>query len=379
MIAQLLWRNPGISRVEIARHLKLYRSTVSNIINMLIDKGIVVEIQEGSSLPQGGRKPICLGLNEKFGCVAGIEIQPSGYHCVVLNIANTVVFSMSGEVPELPFPEIVDHILCNLYPEIERIQLPLLAVCIGMPGIIDSKNGIIIESFPFSLRNYSLVHEFSRKYHIPFFIENDANCLAWKELAQMRENSLRHFVCINVEADPFFYQYGKSCGMGVGIGVAIDGTIYPGNKNAAGEFIGFSWDPVIVGEVKHIPPSIERLDADRRLFAEFIIELFSSFVSVVAVLNPEMIFAYGELARNSAEVQQIIYECVPQFNAILERTACGFGFRDSSMFSVATGAALMYFLHLFSTTGYTIDRIDSVADWDAVFALSQGKTTLQCV
>jgi predicted NBD/HSP70 family sugar kinase len=166
----------------------------------------------------------------------------------------------------------------------------------------------------------------------------------------------------------------------VGIGVAIDGGIYAGNKNAAGEFIGFSWDPDIVGDLKHIPMRVEWGDADKRFFSEFIIELFSSFVSVVAVLNPEMVFAYGDLARYSTEVQQIVQRCVPQFNAIMERTSCVFSFADSSIFSVATGAALMYFLHLFSTTGYSFGRIDSVADWDAVFALSsQSKTAVQCV
>jgi biotin operon repressor len=357
MVTQLIWRNPGISRVEIARNLKLYRSTVSNIINTLVDKGIVVEIEEGESLPQGGRKPIYLGLNEQFGCVAGIEIQPTGYRCVVLSISNTVLFSISGELPCLPFPDMVDAILSNLYPEIDRIQLPLLAVCIGMPGIIDSRNGVIVESVPFSLRNYAFCQKFFYKYKVPFYIENDANCLVWKELARSNERSLRNFVCINIDENSLEYQNGGSSGLGIGIGVAIDGSIYAGNQNASSEFIA---------------------NADKGLFTEFVVELFSRFVSVVAVLKPEMVFAYGDLVKHSAEVRRIINGCVPQFNAILERTSCGFSFADSSIFSVSTGAALMYFLQLFSIPGYHFDKVASVADWDAVFARSlQGRTAAQ--
>jgi predicted NBD/HSP70 family sugar kinase len=332
MVTQLLWRSPGISRVEISRKLTLYRSTVSNIIDTLIDKGIVVEIEEGESLPQGGRKPIYLGLNEQFGCVAGIEIQPAGFRCVVLSISNTILFSTSGELPEnspgvspgeppsLPFSEILDTILSKLYPAIERLRLPLLAVCIGMPGIIDAKKGVIVDSPPFALRNYAIGEELLQKYKVPFYIENDANCLVWKELAQKRESSLRNFVCINAEENPF--------GLGGGIGVAINGAIYAGNQNAAGDLI---------------------TNADKQLFGEFVAELFSRFVSVVAVLKPDMIFVYGDLVRNASEVRQIINDCVPQFNAILKRTSCGFRFVDNSISSVAAGAALMYVLHFFST------------------------------
>jgi DNA-binding transcriptional regulator LsrR (DeoR family) len=57
MVAQLLWRRPGISRVEIARQLDLYRSTVSNIINTLRENGVVYEDCEGSAMPQGDENP----------------------------------------------------------------------------------------------------------------------------------------------------------------------------------------------------------------------------------------------------------------------------------------------------------------------------------
>ena len=79
LVAQLIWKSPGISRVDIARELNLYRSTVTNIISALIDDEVVYEGEEGSGMSRGGRKPIILRLNEKFGCVVGFDIQPSHY------------------------------------------------------------------------------------------------------------------------------------------------------------------------------------------------------------------------------------------------------------------------------------------------------------
>ncbi len=50
LVAQLIWKSPGISRVDIARELNLYRSTVTNIISALIDDEVVYEGEEGSGV-----------------------------------------------------------------------------------------------------------------------------------------------------------------------------------------------------------------------------------------------------------------------------------------------------------------------------------------
>mgnify|MGYP001017160406 CR=1 FL=1 len=42
-IIEEIWKKSQISRIDIARELKLYRSTVSNIINSLLDNKIILE------------------------------------------------------------------------------------------------------------------------------------------------------------------------------------------------------------------------------------------------------------------------------------------------------------------------------------------------
>ena len=75
-ILRLVWKKKGISRVEIANTLNLDKSTVTKIVSSLTDIGIVKEIAEGSTGPQGGRKPIYLEISKSFACVGGIEINP---------------------------------------------------------------------------------------------------------------------------------------------------------------------------------------------------------------------------------------------------------------------------------------------------------------
>lgn len=370
MVAQLLWRNPGISRVEIARQLDLYRSTVSNIINTLIENGVVFEEKEGVAMPQGGRKPICLGLNSKFGCVAGIEIQPSGYHAVLIDVFGTVLFSVEKPLPEGSFSEIVDLVIAELLAAVKDSAIPLLAICAGVPGIVDMANGIIVRSDPFHLRDYAFAKSFSAKYHVPVMVENDANCLAWLELANNRGDNIKDFICVNAEFQSKEARYGDRSGMSVGLGVAFGGSVFAGSKNAAGEFVSLSWRKEGNGQTGLPPAVMGNLETDASAFEAWVVDLFSSLVPVVSVLDPETVFAHGELARRASDVSAILECGVPQFRALLDRSACGFVFSDSSTLSVATGASQMFFLHLFSVPGASSGGSQVLMDWDAVFRMS---------
>jgi hypothetical protein len=134
MVAHTLWKTPGISRVEIARRLNLYRSTVSNIINILIRHGVVVEERKGAAAMSGGRRPIHLELNRRFGCVMGLELRPSGYYGVLVDMAGTVIYAVSGLLPDMSFDAMADAALFEVYGEVKRNGFPLLAGLYGNSG-----------------------------------------------------------------------------------------------------------------------------------------------------------------------------------------------------------------------------------------------------
>ena len=57
-IFETVWKNPNFSRIDIARSLDLYRSTVSNIIGTLVESELICEGERGSATEKGGRKPV---------------------------------------------------------------------------------------------------------------------------------------------------------------------------------------------------------------------------------------------------------------------------------------------------------------------------------
>lgn len=72
IILNLVRDNFPISRAAIAERSGVNRSTVSAIVDELINEGIVYESGPGES--SGGRKPILLEFNPMTALVVGIDI-----------------------------------------------------------------------------------------------------------------------------------------------------------------------------------------------------------------------------------------------------------------------------------------------------------------
>ena len=360
---EIIWRNNTASRVEIARHLDLYRSTVSNIINSLINAGLVVETEEGVSHPQGGRKPIYLSLNENFGSVLGLEIQPGHYKAVLINLCGEVIYKKSENYTTTNIEESVKEILKKVMPEIEQFNIPLLAICTGMPGIIDSANSKIISSDPFEISNHSLKEFRENNLNVPFLIENDANCLAWLQLTRKRQTDLKDFIVLMAEE--------HTNGMGVGVALTFDNKVRYGKQFGTGEFISNSWKPDSFGQSGMEMEKRKKIMSDPAIYNEWIKEVFETLTPTISLLSPDCVFVHGEPTTKQEQIISFLKENVPQFFAVLEKSKCILEFAEEDSYEVALGAASMMLQKLFTLPDIT--EIDSLTrfDWNYIISLSK--------
>lgn len=97
------------------------------------------------------------------------------------------------------------------------------AVGIGIPGFVDGAAGVItfIPNIP-ALQNYSLTRNLSRSLKLPVFADNDANNAARGEFLFGSAKGVRDFVFITI-------------GTGIGGGLFLNGDLYDGPRNYAGE------------------------------------------------------------------------------------------------------------------------------------------------
>jgi DNA-binding Lrp family transcriptional regulator len=90
LILNLVRQEGYISHAEIAKRTSLSRSTVSNIINQLIESKHVHEVEKGQS--RGGRRPILLKLNYSSHCVIGVELATTFVNLVVIDLKAEVLY-----------------------------------------------------------------------------------------------------------------------------------------------------------------------------------------------------------------------------------------------------------------------------------------------
>ncbi len=95
---------------------------------------------------------------------------------------------------------------------------------IGVPSIVDIEKGIVFETVNIpSWKNVKLKKILEKKYKIPVFVNNDANCFALGEKYFGQGKGYKNLVGIVI-------------GTGLGGGIIINNKLYNGNNCGAGEF-----------------------------------------------------------------------------------------------------------------------------------------------
>ncbi|MDD5086420.1 MAG: ROK family protein [Candidatus Nanoarchaeia archaeon] len=93
---------------------------------------------------------------------------------------------------------------------------------VGSPGPIDYKKGNIIGPKNIPLKNFNIKRILKKKFNVPVFLDNDANCFAFGE-------------AVYGAGKKYDIVVGLTLGTGVGGGIVINKKIFHGRLNA-GEF-----------------------------------------------------------------------------------------------------------------------------------------------
>lgn len=211
-----------ISRADIARETDLHRSTVSVIIDELLQSGLIEEIGVGDS--SGGRRPTLFKLKTGVPFAIGIDLTPRTTTIAVADLAGQVMeketFSTSPDV-EFMTKQIVDRTKRVL----ERFDGFDLDVGMSVPGLVDQRSGQIFHVPYFDWRDWDIVEQIRSATGTNVSVENDANATALAELwfGQEKVRKTGTFVMVLV-------------GEGIGTGIIFDGQVFRGEKGAGGEF-----------------------------------------------------------------------------------------------------------------------------------------------
>lgn len=113
----------------------------------------------------------------------------------------------------------LDHIIQKFDVRMDDV----MGIGVGCPGPLDTKRGVIVNAPLMRWKNFPLMDRLKADYHKPVAIDNDCNLGA---LAEQRRGLAKGF-------DNVIY---VTVSTGVGAGVVINGHIYHGRTDSAGEF-----------------------------------------------------------------------------------------------------------------------------------------------
>jgi predicted NBD/HSP70 family sugar kinase len=311
-ILREIWMNKEISRVDIARALGLDKSTISNTVKELLKMGVVVESSEGVSGPQGGRKPVSIKLNKNFGCFLGIELRPESYTAVAVDLEGEIIYSRSEKIVISGdrLGERFLEIAAVLAADLERKEIGLLGIGVGLSGVVNAREGIIKYSIPLGISSgYDFCSAVASHFGVPVFIDNDANACVWGELAFHRIKDLRDFIFLLLEfrdlepGAPNFWEK-----VGVGIGLALNGNVHYGHDFSAGEFRSIFRNDGSQGQFHLSLSELRVIEDDEEVRTKFLRELGAHVALFVNTFNLSHVILGGFFERYGKQVSQIISE-----------------------------------------------------------------------
>ena len=212
------------SRAEVANITGLTRGTVSNIVNVLIEDGLVHEDKLQDS--KIGRPSVALGLSPEGGAVVGVEIGVDFISVLLTNFVAKPLWEVRSQTdPSQSQTDIINQAekYIDQALSIAKEQgLRPLGIGVGVPGLVNILQGNLIVAPNLHWRNVPLRLIWNQRFHLPIYIDNEANLSALGE----------YYFGIARNVDNFIY---LTSDIGLGGGIMIDGRLFRGGHGYGGE------------------------------------------------------------------------------------------------------------------------------------------------
>lgn len=316
-----------ISRAMIAKRTGMSATTVSRIVGELSENGHVSEFDQVSA--GLGRKAAMLKLIETSVLSIGIELDKYQFKIGIVDVNGALVYSSDHKrLPEESADTTISNIarLLQQIVDLEGVNPSRVAgIGIGLPGIVDSERGEVVFSVQLGWKNVNIAQRLSALTGYKVAVDNELKVRALAEHIRGAASGSKRTALIGF-------------GTGVGSALIIEGNIYRGESNSAGEIGHITIDPngalcecgkagclqtyiitsSLLNEANKIRKvaSLDEIFEARQsgeLWAVQLIERALTYMAitinnVLCVYNPDMIILSGEWIERFPEIRHEIEE-----------------------------------------------------------------------
>lgn len=227
VILELVRAKQPVARMELARASGLYPSTVSAIVEELIEERWVVE--GGTQRLPRGRRPTLLSLNEDIVMLA-VDVRPEQATIAVVDM-NSRLLSQKAIV----LPSNVERAVPELIAGLERMRemhpnKTFEGVGLSMPGRVDPVTQHLVLAPNLRWTGHDIAGEIEAALGLKVEMENEANACLIAEVWSGRLDGVRDAVLVAISE-------------GIGTAVLSNGQMVTGSGGLAGEFGHVVLDP----------------------------------------------------------------------------------------------------------------------------------------
>ncbi|GIP35154.1 ROK family protein [Paenibacillus sp. J2TS4] len=330
-VFQLIKSGSPISRAKIAKTTGMSPTTVGRIVAALCEQGFVKEVKEAEEAAATGlgRKATLLKLDRTSVLTAGVELDKSKFKIGIVDFDGRIINlrEVQREVSET-VEQTMHRIAEELRAMIEQEQIEpgkIIGMGIGMPGIVDVQNGEVILSAQLGWRNIQVAKTLRELTGYEVAVDNELKVKALAEHCYGAAKGSKRTALIGF-------------GSGVGSALIINGEIYRGETNSAGEIGHTIVDPngvmcecgkigclqtyiaesSLIVESNKVKPisTLDELFEERRkgqFWAAGILDRAITYIgitiaNVICLYNPDTVIVSGDLVEKYEEVRSFFKE-----------------------------------------------------------------------
>jgi predicted NBD/HSP70 family sugar kinase len=235
-VINLVKKQPGLSRVDLTEHTKLNKSTVSKLVQDLINEQWIIEDDTPTHIEGAGRRPTGLSINGNVLALLGAEIGVDTLTVLACSITGDILFNASLSHQNKSFEDTftqLTELLLNAANIVILGKHEILGIGISTHGMVSFEEQTIVLAPNLGWKNVPIQARMMERFvgtpltDKTITIVNDCHAGALSEFV---------FGLMQHQRRPMVYVF---LGIGVGAGIVTEHGLYRGDLGWAGE-IGHS-------------------------------------------------------------------------------------------------------------------------------------------
>lgn len=325
-ILNLIREKKPVSKSELSKITNMSPTSVSRIVTELIELGLIEETELASG--RIGRKALLLDTVSSSVYTVCVQVDQDILRIGIIDFDGTIIneHTVICDAPSMNWTDFSDKICYeveNLVEETDFDKNKIIGLGIGVPGLIDTANGLVLTSPQLKWVNVQLAKYIEGKLGYPIMIDNIIKAKALAENTYGAAKAAKRVAFVHF-------------GTGVGSALILNNKIYRGVTNSAGEIGHTTINPngklcdcgrrgclqtyiterAILQEAK----AIKNISSVNEIFEAFLngedwaiclLDKLHTYISiaicnVICMYNPDTVIFGGKMTEQPPETESII-------------------------------------------------------------------------